>query len=182
LWNVIPVLLACFLVGRTAQAATPFDYSANIGMALQKEAAACLYIGNDRFTANQQLRFVNILAPHSDGEVEIVSKADEQCKDANQEQPGMTRYSLKVIRGTLRKGAPAFAIANFDRPFRRMKNGIAADLDGDGRQEIFRTCTSSEGVHLTIWKGAALKGKRRWHGYDYLGYDVTANCTASETR
>jgi len=43
-------------VGRTAQAATPFDYSANIGMALQKEAAACLYIGNDRFTANQQLR------------------------------------------------------------------------------------------------------------------------------
>lgn len=180
--DLVTVLLACFLVGQTARAATPFNYSANVGMALQKENAACLYIGNDRLTAGQRLRFVNTLAAHSDGEVEIVSKADVQCQDANQEQPGMTRYSLKVIRGALRKGAPAFAIANFDRPFRQVKNGVTADLDGDGRQEILRTCTSSEGVHLTIWKGAAFQGKRRWHGYDYLGYDVTANCRASETR
>jgi hypothetical protein len=39
-----------------------------------------------------------------------------------------------------------------------------------------RSCTSSEGLHLTVWSGTPLKSQRLWHEYYYLGYDVEASC------
>ena len=43
---------------------------------------------------------------------------------------------------------------------------------------ILRQCASSEGLHLTVWKGA----ERVWHDYYALGYDVEPTCTDEETR
>jgi len=45
-----------------------------------------------------------------------------------------------------------------------------------GERLHFRTCTSGEGMHLTMWSGAPLTGERVWHRYHYLGYDVEADC------
>ena len=39
-----------------------------------------------------------------------------------------------------------------------------------------RSCTSHEGVHLTVWAGTPLKSRRLWHEYYYLGYDVEPSC------
>jgi len=39
-----------------------------------------------------------------------------------------------------------------------------------------RSCTSREGVHLTVWAGTPLKSQRLWHQYYYLGYDVEPSC------
>ena len=44
----------------------------------------------------------------------------------------------------------------------------------------FRTCTSGEGIHLTAWSGKPLSGKRIWHAYHSLGYDVEPNCTPKD--
>lgn len=41
-----------------------------------------------------------------------------------------------------------------------------------------RECASSEGLHLTAWKGT----ERLWHEYAYLGYDVDPTCTEEEWR
>jgi hypothetical protein len=54
------------------------------------------------------------------------------------------------------------------------------DLDGDGKAESFRQCVSSEGVHLTVWSGEPLKGKRIFHAYVPLGYDTEPNCTPAD--
>lgn len=45
-----------------------------------------------------------------------------------------------------------------------------------GSRLAFRVCTSGEGMHLTVWSGKPLTGKRVWHRYHYLGYDVEADC------
>jgi len=45
-----------------------------------------------------------------------------------------------------------------------------------GNRLSFRVCTSGEGMHLTAWSGKLLAGKRVWHAYHYLGYDVEPNC------
>ena len=45
-----------------------------------------------------------------------------------------------------------------------------------GKRLYFRACTSGEGMHLTVWSGKLLVGKRVWHAYHYLGYDVEPNC------
>lgn len=45
-----------------------------------------------------------------------------------------------------------------------------------GERLYFRTCTSGEGMHLTVWSGKPLVGKRIWHRYHHLGYDVEPSC------
>ena len=58
-----------------------------------------------------------------------------------------------------------------------VQNKLASvDLNGDGKPEFFRLCASNEGLHLTIWTGKPLKGKRIWHSYYYLHYDTEADC------
>jgi hypothetical protein len=63
-------------------------------------------------------------------------------------------------------------------PFPR--DGWRTDLDRDGAREDYRACTSSEGVHLTVWAGEALRSRRVWHHYHYLGYDVEPNCVEAD--
>ena len=45
-----------------------------------------------------------------------------------------------------------------------------------------RSCTSREGLHLTVWAGAPLKSPRLWHSYYYLGYDVEPSCENGDVR
>lgn len=45
-----------------------------------------------------------------------------------------------------------------------------------------RSCTSQEGVHLTVWAGTPLKSRRLWHQYYYLGYDVEPSCGDLDVR
>jgi hypothetical protein len=64
-----------------------------------------------------------------------------------------------------------------------ISQGLArGDLDGDGRREYFRQCTSGEGIHLSVWTGKPLTGRRRWQAYFYLGYDVESTCTTRDTK
>jgi hypothetical protein len=46
-----------------------------------------------------------------------------------------------------------------------------------GEPLTVRSCTSREGVHLTAWRGKPREGRRVWHAYWYLGYDVEPSCT-----
>ena len=54
------------------------------------------------------------------------------------------------------------------------------DIDRDGVAETYRTCTSAEGVHLTAWAGEPLRGRRLWHHYHYVGYDMEPSCSEAE--
>jgi hypothetical protein len=45
-----------------------------------------------------------------------------------------------------------------------------------------RSCTSREGVHLTVWSGTPLKSHRLSHQYYYLGYDVEPSCDERDYR
>jgi hypothetical protein len=89
----------------------------------------------------------------------------------------MQRLALKTTVGLL-----AFAIGVGVEDFDRLKDRSRApvDLDRDGRREYFRDCTSTEGVHLTIWSGKPLKGTRLWTWYYYPGYGVVPDCTVKD--
>jgi hypothetical protein len=91
-------------------------------------------------------------------------------------QPGARLFSL---------AAPAFEAGDLGiavlADSAAVGDGARTDLDRDGVAEHYRTCASTEGVHLTVWAGEPLTGRRTWHAYYYLGYDVEPNCTAAET-
>jgi hypothetical protein len=84
-------------------------------------------------------------------------------------------------------GAPAMAVRGA-APWTRNADGfLRADIDGDENPEQARSCTSSEGLHLTLWTlvdGTAAgrpREHRRWRAYQSLGYDVEPSCTERET-
>ena len=52
--------------------------------------------------------------------------------------------------------------------------GIA--MLGPREQISAKMCASTEGLHLTAWAD----GRRVWHTYFYLGYDVDPDCTDEE--
>ncbi|MEK7723522.1 MAG: hypothetical protein AAB336_04170 [Acidobacteriota bacterium] len=59
----------------------------------------------------------------------------------------------------------------------KVKNKLASvDLNGDGRLEYFRSCTTNEGGNFTIWTGKPLQGKRIWLSYYYVDYGTEADC------
>jgi hypothetical protein len=64
-----------------------------------------------------------------------------------------------------------------------LAGGVATiTLAGTKELVTVRSCTSQEGVHLTAWAGKPPDGRRLWHAYWYLGYDVEASCTVGETK
>lgn len=59
---------------------------------------------------------------------------------------------------------------------RKMPGGFTAELDGRAPREHLHICATYEGLNLTIWSGPPFTGRRRTHGYYYLGYDVDPTC------
>ena len=62
------------------------------------------------------------------------------------------------------------------KPIQIEKGFAKVDLNNDQKSEFFRLCASNEGLHLTVWTGKPLVGKRIWHRYYYLHYDTEADC------
>lgn len=48
------------------------------------------------------------------------------------------------------------------------------DINKDGVNDKFHSCTSSEGIHFKIFDG--ITKNLIWNGYYYLGYDIESNC------
>ncbi len=70
-----------------------------------------------------------------------------------------------------------------DRPTGRTDAGeVTVHLDDLRPDARARTCTSSEGVHLTVWSGTPLESERLWRKYYYLGYDVEPTCEDRDFR
>ena len=175
-------LLLLLLIGCQKHRAASFDYMANLGIAVEKSDRNCLDIRNGSLRPGQKIVLVAASTPETTSDAEIVKKVDQACTAPDQNSPGVQHYEFRLVRGSVQKAVPAFALANFGGPITIGESGAVADLDGDGHLESFRACTSSEGVHLTVWSGTPLTGARRWHYYYYLGYDVDPTCAESETK
>lgn len=178
-----PALLLMLLAGcHETQTAPKFDYGAVLGVAVEKSDRSCLDIRNANLSVGQRIQFVTLVPSPSTGDAEVIRKVEQACTTADQNKPGLYHYDFKLIRGSLSNAAPAFALVNFGGALKADETGVTADIDGDGQLEIFRTCTSSEGVHLTVWTGKPLEGQRKWHYYYFLGYDVAPDCTERDTK
>ena len=54
--------------------------------------------------------------------------------------------------------------------------GLAVRINAQYPNVQVHSCTSSEGVHYSVWTGTPLDSRRLWHAYFYLGYDVEPSC------
>jgi hypothetical protein len=76
---------------------------------------------------------------------------------------------------------PSLAVAVIGR-FEVERRGSAVLLRASKTSNPIRvrSCTSSEGLHFTLWAGEPLNSTRLWHMYYYLGYDVEPTCRPAD--
>src|SRR5262249_42653468 len=139
----------------------------------------CLEIRNSALASNSP---VYLVRPGDQPSVEQgkIAGLDESCRDPNAESPELQPYEIRLEQKSAQALTPAIAIAGAGVHFEKRDGLLVADLDGDGKPEYFRSCTSAEGFHFTVWTGPPLTGKLRWRQYYYLGYDVQPDCTTQE--
>ena len=120
-------------------------------------------------------------SPTGQGVVEVIAPAQSLCSGLWGEY-GWADYLVRVVQepAPAYGRGPAVALVGASATFLMRDDQLEADLDGDGTPEVFRSCTSNEGLHLTAWKGQPLKARRVWHNYFALHYDVEPSCVEAD--
>ncbi|MBU5636267.1 hypothetical protein KOM00_05925 [Geomonas sp. Red69] len=156
-----------------------FNYSSQIGIAeVTPTSGGCLTIRNPYIRENQKIKLVIAGNQQKVVEKKILKKLKASCSRNPDPPAGASFYSFPAAEGEYFE--PSIAVVGFSDGFKIVKDKVRVDLDGDGAAESFRSCTSNEGLHLTVWAGEDLKSKRQWHEYYYLGYDVVPSCKPAD--
>ena len=182
-------MMLCLAVGFTAssgfaaetRSGAPLDPIHDIGLfAAKPQAEFCLSIKNPALKPGQEMTL--IWTPLEDRlfkpEIRhgrVVEKLTEPCDSFNSGE-GDAAYRLDA--GKLEPGRIYFAIVGRHNRFmisRGQVRGVVAS-----NELSFRSCTSMEGIHFSIWRGEPLTGTRLWHEYYYLGYDTEPTCKQAD--
>lgn len=157
-----------------------FDFNSHVGVVdVNERGNACLIISNGGISNGTPVSIIVLSKRQSIIRGRVKEKLGQSCS-ANPDVPDASFYSLQFDASenaftSAQRQAAGIAVLSSKRII--VQQGKASvDLDNDGRREFFRDCTSNEGLHLTVWSGLPLRGKRRWHFYYYLGYDVVPSC------
>lgn len=172
-----------FAFGCGEAEANAFNFQSQVGIVeVSSSNGMCLTIPNAMLVEGNRVRIVSPYKPQALAVAIVQKKLPRSCSQKRETSPNDSFYALRVVSGRLELGAVGIAVIGAKVNFKVPNGSANADLDGDGRKEYFRVCTSQEGLHLTIWSGRPLRGVRRWHWYYYLGYDVEPSCTSREAR
>ena len=177
----LPALLLLLLCHLSIAKNQSFSFASNLGVAVQKPDTICLYIHNTALDAGAPLTLVLPAPPQSIVKAEIVGPASANCPSNEKSDTKQMSYEVRLTSGKLQPSVPVIAVSGFLGRFQNSGKYVTADFE-DGQPAFFRFCTSSEGIHLTVWSGKPLRGLPKWHQYYYLGYDVEPTCTPQETR
>ena len=156
------------------------DFEDRVGLVLMDARRdLCLAIPNAHLNAGDTLGVIELgMEQQLAYRATIKAKRTEKCDEIRNLTQNDSWYTVELADTVMEFGSVMLGITGTQ--MMAADKAVSADLDGDGAPELFRVCTSMEGLHLTIWSGEPLKGKRRWHAYYYLGYDTEANCTRAD--
>lgn len=110
-----------------------------------------------------------------------------ECKDdyfgeliGNNPKAELAFYLLMLTDKNANESGFGIGIVNLDERIKTQEGLAVVDLDKDNKKEYFRSCASNEGLHLTVWKGRPLIGKRIWHSYYHFSYDTEPDCKKND--
>ncbi len=159
----------------TAKSSSIDDVNSKIGIVDTKKGEICLTIYNSDLKEGEEVSVVFMGKPQSVQMATVKKKLSSSSSRNPDIDPDNSFYSLEFPKFTGETVYTAFGLISPNKVV--INKGIASvDLNDDKKAEYFRKCTSMEGVHFTVWTGKPLVGKRIWHNYYYLGYDVDPSC------
>jgi hypothetical protein len=170
-------VMVCSISICISAAAQTGDVSSRLGVAVRGQQSVCLSIPRHGLAAGTPLALVQADDPPAVATAAIIG-AGGGCP--GERSHGMVGYRLRITKGAVRRDAALIAVLGGAVP--TLDDGLVqADLQGGGRMATFRSCTSADGVHLTVWDGASQQARRLWHDYYYLGQDLEPSCSDRET-
>ncbi len=149
-----------------ANTPTP-DYSPRIGIAVRTDSRTCVAIHNPNLATGSPIVLVSPLAPQTFTSATIAGPSSTTCPITKEIDPASSSYTVTVNGTELPKLTPLIAVVGNPNAFSLNNNAVQADLDQNGKLQTFRACDSADGLHLTVWRGAALTGTPLWRGYYY---------------
>lgn len=181
--HIAALIVVCLACGRTPSATR----HATIGvLATFPDGRACLAVPDSGLTPGQPLStasipLVNDSTASAPGTVEVTTTGGGLCAGLWGGY-GWADYLVREIHAPVPAygRGPAIALVGGTAEFSFRDGRLQTDLDGDGVLETFRSCTSNEGLHLTLWAGTPLQSQRLWHHYYALGYDVEPSCSPAD--
>ena len=182
-WSRV-LLAVALLLGCAGAAGLRIDPARDIGIArVAPGGVGCLTLPRHGLPSGTRILLIALPAATSDGrtrlmEAEILEAAadDTRCED---EAGGSdeSRYRLQLTDSAAY--GPFFALHG-PRDALVMTPATASIVSDSGDPAIFRVCTSMEGLHMTLWEGAPLSGRRLFHRYVPLGMDVEPSCAEAD--
>src|SRR5215207_2895240 len=173
------VVVVAMLLNSTSSSVsvrTRFTFESQVGVVERFEDRFCLAIRNANLAKGHRIQIIKLAKPQSVAEALILEKLSTSCSTNPETDEKDSFYSLKPHKGAVELNTVSIAIVDYEGDFVLKRAAVSADLNRDNRSEYFRKCTSNEGIHLTVWSGKPLVGKRRWHRYFYLPYEVVPTC------
>jgi hypothetical protein len=162
-------LVVCF------HAAAQKPNAESLGIAALQGTDACVAFPGAELSTPQSVRIVVDGAPQRLVTGTVTSQIAQPCRALENALVSGPYYSLQLDPGN--DLSLDIGIVLPARTWAVAMRGRGAVATGRGRKNVtFRSCTGNEGVHLTAWSGDPLKGRRIWHEYFYLGYDVEPSC------
>ena len=138
-----------------------------------KDKFVCLAIPNSTLTPGMKIQVVVPDKPQLVKTGVIESKEEKSCSSDIDVAQNVSFYRIKLADD--HDFVHGIGIIKAKR-IKVVKGLARADINNDTKLEYFRSCTSMEGIHYTVWTGKPLKGKRIWHSYYYLRYDTVFTC------
>jgi len=160
-----------------------FDFARGVGIVAARQGGDyCLLIQNSSLKPGDGLALVWV--PLADGtqpgetrHSRVSAGLKQPCDAAN---AAAADASYLVDGGNLENGKVYFALAGNQASLKLRQGQVEGRLGG--RPVAFSACASTEGIHLNIWMGTARTGRKLWHRYYYLGYDVEPTCTEVDSK
>lgn len=142
-----------------------------VGVAASKSGQVCVAIPGPPLVAGSTVTLIEPNRPQSARVVTVDGPAP--CPGLAAAMIVEPHYSVRPFGSD-----PTVWIAIGGKPdTREIRPGVVAvRLSAAQPDAQVRSCTSTEGLHLTVWAGAPLRSRRLWHQYVYLGYDVEPSC------
>lgn len=176
------LLLAAAAGGCAGMPALRVDPSRDVGVARQvSDSVACVVMPRAGLPVGATVYLVATAAPGAgisprilEAEILETGISAEGCP----EPVGPTsdaRYRVRMAASE--PLGPLFAVSGPRDALRVTSESVALLRERGGDAAIFRLCTSTEGVHLTLWGGEPLRSRRLFHRYVPLGMDVEPTCT-----
>ena len=176
--RAVLVLLVWLSIGVLCLGSSPAtdDWGSKLGVAERIEDLVCVSTPG-KVQAGDLVQLVGVFDEKAFVAAVVEEVDSNDCWESSRAALQGPFHRLRLDRSITTFQSPAIAVLGGRIPLIVEGGSTGVDLDGDGVAENFRSCTSGEGIHLTVWSGEPLKGTRRWHQYFYLGYDTEPSCT-----